>query len=400
MSVKDFFEWLKQKMGLKTPNRVAAHCTTWDAHPPTAQRFEAFVAAYLSPDVGNTMPVQLACPRPSGGCSESLLTPRTEEGLQAREPPCNDLFTRHSPSVPRNGGVSMQIPLGVSVSSREHDHAFGSSSSGLPPMNSDQHTNADRELLDAGRVDEALRRMQVCDNSTAFQLLSAVIANAPDEYTYQYEQDGTLHVKFWDKEEFLHYVTWWTAQGHGRNVAWKASAYPRACYYLAFLRVEAGECQAALELLDKGERLEPSNIKFTIERAQIYARMGRHPEALELLDQVHSLGPHVSGRHVARALRGKGVILIDLGNFVLAERYLRQSLEYEPTSEVAVRELAYIRHLRGGGEASWAQLSRNRGADLNRCMQCGQVIAAGEAHNIEGNVVILCAPCHRKLTTN
>jgi tetratricopeptide (TPR) repeat protein len=265
-------------------------------------------------------------------------------------------------------------------------------------MRSDHHTTDDREHLDAKRVDEALGCLQARNTSTAYRLLSDVIANAPHDYVYQYEQDGTLHMKFWSPEEFLHYTTWQSEHGDDRSIVWIESAYPRAYYYLAFLKVEAEEYESAIELLEKGQYLEPGNIRFTLEKAQVYFRMGHHQEALDLFDNVQAPGPHVSGGDVAKALRGKGVVLIDLGDLDLAEQNLRQSLRYDPTSQMAIGELEYIQHLRAGGESVGAGVFRTSGVELTRCVNCGENVQEGLVGNIEGNVVMLCKRCHRKLT--
>ena len=76
------------------------------------------------------------------------------------------------------------------------------------------------EQHDAERVDQAIKHIEDGDVSLAYQLLSDVVPRAPASYTYQYEKGDTLFVKFWDNQEFMHYVTWQQSQGQNRSVTW------------------------------------------------------------------------------------------------------------------------------------------------------------------------------------
>ena len=215
----------------------------------------------------------------------------------------------------------------------------------------------DVEQHDAERVDQAIEHIEDGDVSLAYELLSDVATRAPATYTYQYEAGDTLCVKFWDNREFMHYVTWQQAQGQSRNVTWVKSAYPRACYYLGYLEIEAGRYDDALRFLEFGRSLEPTNPALAIEQAHALASVGRYWEALRLYDQVQTLGPHVRGDHIARALRGKGYVLVELGALGSAEKCYRKSLDHEPESEVAANELEYISSVIAEKRASGSETS-------------------------------------------
>ena len=76
------------------------------------------------------------------------------------------------------------------------------------------------EQHDAERVDQAIKHIEDGDVSLAYQLLSDVVTRVPASYTYQYEKGDTQFVKFWDNQEFMHYVTWQQSQGQNRSVTW------------------------------------------------------------------------------------------------------------------------------------------------------------------------------------
>ena len=154
-------------------------------------------------------------------------------------------------------------------------------------------------------VDQAIRHIECSDVSLARMILSDVVACAPASYTYQYEEGGTLFVKFWDEREFVHFLSWQESRGQSEDVTWIKSAYLRACYYLGFLETDAGWYDDALPFLEFGRSLEPTNPAFAIEQARVLTVVGRYSEALRLrlYDQVQTLGSHVRADQLARAMR-------------------------------------------------------------------------------------------------
>src|SRR5689334_10718198 len=100
------------------------------------------------------------------------------------------------------------------------------------------------ERRDATEVDAAIQAMLGGELARAELTLQHVVSNAPDRYVYQYEDaNGVLNIKFWDQDEFIHYATWQRQQARDRSVNWQGSAYPRAFYYLGFMRVKMGRFQ-------------------------------------------------------------------------------------------------------------------------------------------------------------
>src|SRR5262249_25891100 len=153
---------------------------------------------------------------------------------------------------------------------------------------------------------------------------------------------------------------------------WRSSAYPRAHYYLAFLEVRDGNTTRALELLAKGEQLEP-NVHFALERGQALIRGPRDFEgAMASYRSVLDRGDDVPGVLRAVALRGTGFVLIELDQLDEAERYFRESLALDPDSSVAKNELNYIARLRAGGRKAPPEIIATGGQKgMPPCGVCG-----------------------------
>lgn len=257
----------------------------------------------------------------------------------------------------------------------------------------------DRESTDAESVNAAIRALVSGSLEEAESLLLAVIANTPPEYSNSEEDGDRVSIKFWDQAAFMHYVTWQQSKGLGnKGINWVGNAYPRAHYYMGFLCVKRKQFDRAIEFLDKGQRLEPTNPMFAFEKAQAFVHSGRQEEAIVLYDGVKEVGPYVSAREVAVARRGRGFVLIEMGDLDGAETAFRASLEFEPDSEVALNELRYIDHLRQGGRATYAKLVSSSGPDLSRCAVCGKQFKKGAVVSINGMPTSICRTCEGKLT--
>jgi tetratricopeptide (TPR) repeat protein len=190
---------------------------------------------------------------------------------------------------------------------------------------------------------------------------------------------------------------WQKEQGAERSVRWVSNAYPRAYYYLGFLCVKTRQFERALEYLDRGQQLEPTNPKFNFEKAQALVHSGRPEPALALYEAVTEVGPHVSVRDLAIAWRGRGFVLIELGRLDEAEEALRTSLELEPGNSIALNELQYIKHLRQGGGVHQGEAVPSQAPSLSQCAVCGNTFTTGVVVKIEGVPRTVCDNCKRKL---
>jgi tetratricopeptide (TPR) repeat protein len=260
------------------------------------------------------------------------------------------------------------------------------------------HTTTDRESADFKKVDAAIQALVSGDLDRAEQLLLAVIANTPPDYSNFEDGGDSVSIRFWDQTAFLHYVMWQQDKGlANKNITWIGNAYPRAHYYMGFLCVKRKQFDRAIEFLDKGRRLEPTNPMFAFEKAQALVHSGRRKEALALYDGVTEIGPHVSARDVAVARRGRGSVLIEMGDLDGAETAFNASLEIEPDSEVALNELCYIDDLRRGGRATSMEAVPSSGPNLSRCAVCGERFNKGVVVSVDGMPTSICRRCEGKL---
>jgi tetratricopeptide (TPR) repeat protein len=259
--------------------------------------------------------------------------------------------------------------------------------------------DSEDELSDAKRVDQAVAAIKNGNIVAANALLLGVISNTPATYSNESENpDGTLAIRFWDQQSFIHYALWQKEQNSQRGVSWVANAYPRAHYYMGFLCVKTRQFQQALEYLERGHSLEPTNPKFNFEKAQALVHSGEKEKALALYESVTEIGPHVSAFDIAMARRGRGFVLIELGRLDEAREAFQSSLEIEPDNEIALNELKYIDHLQQGGAALPGEAIPTQVPSLSGCALCGMKFMKGLVVSVHGVPRTICNNCQRKLT--
>jgi tetratricopeptide (TPR) repeat protein len=254
------------------------------------------------------------------------------------------------------------------------------------------------EENDADQVDKALGELQRGNIPRAKQILTAVIENTPSgtDYATQIEDEkGGLSIKFWSQNAFVHYVT---HESPNRSISWIGCAYPRAFYYLGFIAVKERDFQTALEHLEQGATLEPTNPNFRLEKAHALIGLGQKQEALRLYEEMEPIGAFVSGHEVAVALRGKGFLLIEMDQLEDAQSAFHESLKLEPESEVALGELRYIAHLQSGGHKTHLETVETRDGNGNACGICQNEVKSGTAISYKGKPTLICERCYKKIT--
>jgi tetratricopeptide (TPR) repeat protein len=257
----------------------------------------------------------------------------------------------------------------------------------------------DVESTDARLVDEAILALGKGDLATAERLIQDVVSRTPADYRNEREEKGTLTVRFWDRDDFLRFGLRHAARKDGRALAWAPNAYPRAHYYLGFLRFEQGDYPSALAALDAGLRLE-KNPNFALEKARVLSAMGEPESALALLeDLIPQLDESSSPKLRALALRAKGGTLIELDRLDDAEASYFDALKLEPESAVAKNQLAYIvARRRGAPRASATTRATTVTARELVCSRCGKPFEEAKVEAVDGRLAYLCKRCERKLT--
>lgn len=257
--------------------------------------------------------------------------------------------------------------------------------------------NTDVELDDSKLVDKALESIKHGDLAAAEAVLLDVVSRTPVQYQREYMQDGKRHIRFWDINEFTHYVNW--TQKHnppGVDIVWVNCVYPRAFYYLGFLNVKLQRFDKALDFLKLGQALDPINPNFKCEMGQALVGLRRLDEALACYDSVPAVNEDVTAHAFAMATRGRGFVLIEMEKLDEAERAFQASLELEPNNPVALNELEYIAQLREGGPRGASQTVESGQAALTKCALCGQRYENGVLLEVQGVPVAICSSCHSK----
>lgn len=258
----------------------------------------------------------------------------------------------------------------------------------------------DIEVADGEKVDKAMGEISKGNYASAKSLLLTVVRNTPAEYFHQtVTSDGSLIIRFWDQQEFIHYVNW---KKPDQKIFWNTAAYPRAYFYLGFIAVAERDYQAALSYLDKALELEPTNPKIVLEKAQALLGLKRQAEALRLFEKISAIGPFTSGADIARALRGRGFVLIELGRLDEAKAVLLKSLEFDPENKIAKEELSYIAQLKGSAMVAKTSMKIDTvvtsGRDMTVCVVCGDKVTTGKIVDTKGTPGLVCEKCEKKAT--
>ena len=145
-----------------------------------------------------------------------------------------------------------------------------------------------------------------------------------------------------NREEYEAYLRDHAEEG---KVIWLDWAFGEAIHRKAFMASARKDWAAALRLLDREIALAPYIATAHCERGYILNAQRKPLEALHAYMEAFKLSERfvsASGEKAA-ALRGIGFALIELGDLAAARKMYEMSLEIDPDSKVALRELEYIK---------------------------------------------------------
>jgi tetratricopeptide (TPR) repeat protein len=179
-------------------------------------------------------------------------------------------------------------------------------------------------------------------NQVARDLIEQALALTPAGWKPLDEDEETIRGTFWDQDEFFAYVT--SHESHQeKSIIWKtAVSFSKLWWQLAGINIAEERFDNALVCIAQGLELEPDHPVLWIERGYIFNRIGRHRDALEAYRMATTVRPWAPRTVTARALRGQGHALIELARFSEAKDVYAASLELDPESESAHKELEYI----------------------------------------------------------
>jgi tetratricopeptide (TPR) repeat protein len=192
-------------------------------------------------------------------------------------------------------------------------------------------------------------------NADARDLIEQALGFMPANWKPLNEDEQTIRGAFWDMDEFLAYV-----DGHAsdqeKSIVWTTGSFSQLWWRLATINISEDRFDNALVCIASGLELEPDHPVLWIERGYIFNRIGRHREALDAYRTAATVRPWAPRKITARALRGQGSALIELARFSEAKDVYEASLELDPESELARKELEYIDHALADQERQAATL--------------------------------------------
>lgn len=171
----------------------------------------------------------------------------------------------------------------------------------------------------------------------------------------KYRSDDTIYFCVRTQSETLLYLLGVAAlhdKGEsGKNGVALAPSWAYAYYGKAYALIELNRFEEAGQSLDHALKLSPNNPQFLTERGFVYRASREWDKMLEshraALANIEVATPdNLQKTERARALRGEGYALIELGQLDEAERSFKKSLKIEPRNKIALDELDYIKRLR------------------------------------------------------
>lgn len=190
--------------------------------------------------------------------------------------------------------------------------------------------------------------------------LKRALAEAPAAYAAAATGDGKTRYALADgsKEALAASIALAAAgekAGTPTNVVAVRSPYPTIAYIIGFHFVDIGKFDEAAQALDAGVKLPSLGFvkgatqpMLLMELGVAYGQLKRYADSVASFEAALAIDD-LTDRQRARALRGRGISLIDLERFDEAESDLKKSLVFEPGNAAAIGELEYLGKMRQGG---------------------------------------------------
>ena len=172
-------------------------------------------------------------------------------------------------------------------------------------------------------------------------LLGDATHRMPQSWKPIRESAGFVERAFWDISEYLAFGARY--QDQRDRIKWTPGSYSKAWFQLADVAVEEEQLDSALRYVDLGLELEADHPELWNLKGLILNRTKQHEEALTCYRRAAMVREWAPEWQVARAYRGQGATLIDLGRLDEAEAAFLLSQELEPDNDVAKKELDFIR---------------------------------------------------------
>jgi tetratricopeptide (TPR) repeat protein len=164
--------------------------------------------------------------------------------------------------------------------------------------------------------------------------------------------------------ESLFYKT--MAEAAGEDAVIVETPCADALYIRGFAGLDAGQLEQAEEYIKRAIAMSPANSLYLSELGHIYHFKREWQQALDVFRDSEKFAaayspPKLRKEELARAKRGVGYSLIELGKLDEAEAKYKECLEIDRNDKNALQELEYIKELRstpppGGGTEATPEL--------------------------------------------
>jgi len=172
---------------------------------------------------------------------------------------------------------------------------------------------------------------------------------APENWKPFIDDVKTITYSFWNSNEYDSYKKAFLEKLKSSNkdlIRSYIPSYSKAFYVAAKIKVEQEEYQSALEYIEEGLKLEPDHPLLYCEKGYVMSTFERHDEAYELYLKATNIRHWAPLNQKARAFRGLGYSLIELGRLSEAEIMYKKSLKLEANNKLAMEELEHIKKLK------------------------------------------------------
>lgn len=199
---------------------------------------------------------------------------------------------------------------------------------------------SETELL----LDSSLTQLSRRNTKKAIVGFNKVISLCEDQYS---SHEGKVYASR-GAVEALYYMV--KAAASGESAIAVSSTCSDALYFRGYASLDLGQVDLAEKYIKKAIAMAPVNSVYLSELGHIYHSKRDWENALGVFAEAEKAAtyspPDLMDTELARAKRGVGYSLIELGKLDEAERKFKECLEINENDEGALKELNYIETLR------------------------------------------------------
>ena len=167
----------------------------------------------------------------------------------------------------------------------------------------------------------------------------------------QYDNEKQVHYAARSQTEALFYMI--SAAALDKDAVAVSTLCSDALFLRAYASLDLGQVEQAKADLERALKMAPANAVYLSELGHIYQINSQWQQALETFQQAEEAAknyspPELKKKELARAKRGVGYNLIEMGKLDEAEKKFKECLEMDGSDKGARHEREYIKALKNG----------------------------------------------------